>query len=210
MGDAAVLAIVRFLDPSITSDLVSNIIVRRSSPSIMLLTRSEVIVGYIKDIRRVFAYHGAEHMAVHAHEAGLDLNIENVRRFGTPHPRCGTAFLLTVVLVSIVIFAFLGRPDFEWRILSRIVLLPVVASISYEMIRFTGAHPSWIIAKAMAIPGLMLQGLTTRQPDDGQIEVAITAMETAIAADQGQEYVAWFPARAPEEAAPEPVETITE
>lgn len=202
------LVIVHFLDPSISSDLVSNIV--EGMLRLTILIGYIWSIGYIKDIRRVFAYHGAEHMAVHAHEAGLDLNIENVRRFSTPHPRCGTAFLLTVVLVSIVIFAFLGRPDFEWRILSRIVLLPVVASISYEMIRFTGSHPSWIIAKVLAIPGLMLQGLTTRQPDDAQIEVAITAMESAIAADKGQEFVAWFPARAPEEAAAEPAETTAE
>lgn len=180
------LLIVRVLDPAIQSDLVSNVVEG--------LLRLAILVGYIggigfiKDIKRVFAYHGAEHMAVHTYEAGLPLRVENVRKFGTPHPRCGTAFLLTVVLVSIVVFAFLGRPDFEWRILSRIVLIPVVAGISYEIIRFSGAHQGWPLARALTWPGLLLQRLTTRQPDDQQIEVAITAMESALAADAGQEY----------------------
>jgi uncharacterized protein YqhQ len=185
------LLIVRVLDPAISSDLVSNII--EGLLRLAILVGYIWSIGFIKDIGRVFAYHGAEHMAVHTYEAGLPLNVENVRKFGTPHPRCGTAFLLTVVLVSIIVFAFLGRPDFEWRVLSRIVLIPVVAGISYEIIRFSGAHQKWLIARALAWPGLLLQRLTTRQPDDRQIEVAITAMEAAIAADQGREYAAWLP-----------------
>jgi uncharacterized protein YqhQ len=186
------LLIVWLIDPFISSHLLSN--------TIEGLLRLAIVVGYIwgigflGDIRRVYAYHGAEHMTVHAYEAGLPLNIANVRKFGTPHPRCGTAFLLTVVLVSVIVFAFLGRPDFEWRILSRIVLLPVIASVSYEIIRFSGVHQTWPIARALAAPGLLLQRLTTRQPDDGQIEVAITAMELAIAADAGREYPAGSPA----------------
>ena len=186
------LLIVWLIDPFISSHLLSN--------TIEGLLRLAIVVGYIwgigflNDIRRVYAYHGAEHMTVHAYEAGLPLNIANVRKFGTPHPRCGTAFLLTVVLVSVIVFAFLGRPDFEWRILSRIVLLPVIASVSYEIIRFSGVHQTWPIARALAAPGLLLQRLTTRQPDDGQIEVAITAMELAIAADAGREYPADSPA----------------
>ena len=148
----------------------------------------------MKDIQRVFAYHGAEHMAVHTHEAGLSLTVENVRKFDTPHPRCGTAFLLTVVLVSVVVFAFLGRPDMEWRVISRVLLIPVVASISYEFIRFYGMHPTWPIARLMSLPGLWMQRLTTRQPEDDQIEVAITAMGAALAADAGQNYIGPFAA----------------
>ena len=187
------LLLVKLLDSSIASDLLSNVI--EGFLRLAILLGYVWGIGFIKDIRRVYAYHGAEHMAVHAHEAGLPLNVANVRKFGTPHPRCGTAFLLTVVLVSIVIFAFLGRPDFEWRVLSRIALLPVIAGISYEIIRFSGAHQKWSIAQAVAWPGLLLQRLTTRQPDDAQIEVAITAMESAIAADAGQEYVVCFSPR---------------
>jgi len=143
-------------------------------------------ISFLPDVRRVFAYHGAEHMTVHAHEAGLPLNVDNVRKFGTPHPRCGTAFLLTVVVVSIVVFALLLGPPLEWRIASRILLLPVIAAISYEIIRFSGAHQNSLIGQLLAKPGLWLQKLTTRQPDDQQIEVAIRAMETAIAADEGR------------------------
>lgn len=162
------------------------------------LLRLVILVGYIwvisfmENIKRVFCYHGAEHMAVHTYEAGLALEISNVRKFGTPHPRCGTAFLLTVVLVSIIAFMFLGWPELHWRIISRIALLPVIAAISYEFIRFSGLHQTWWIARQMAVPGLILQRLTTRQPDDSQIEVAISAMEAAIAADTGQEYVVRF------------------
>ena len=184
------LLAVRFADPYIESDLVSNLIEGGIRLVILLLYIGGI--GLMKDIRRVFAYHGAEHMAVHTHEAGLELTVENVRKFDTPHPRCGTAFILTVVLVSIVVFAFLGRPDMEWRILSRVLLIPVVAAVSYEFIRFYGAHPTWPIAKAMSLPGLWMQRLTTRQPEDDQIEVAITAMGSAVAADAGIGYVSPF------------------
>ena len=141
------------------------------------------------DIRRVYAYHGAEHMTVHAHEAGLPLNIPNVRRFGTPHPRCGTAFLLTVIVVSIAVFIAFSLLDLSWwwRIASRILLLPAIAALSYEIIRFSGRHQTAIIGKTLAVPGLWLQRLTTRQPDDAQIEVAIQAMQTALAADADSE-----------------------
>ena len=176
------LLIVHFIDPWIASSLTSNIIEGLIRLFILLAYISAI--GFIKDIKRVFAYHGAEHMAVHAHEASLPLTVSNVRKFGTPHPRCGTAFLLTVVLVSIIVFAFLGRPDLEWRILSRLVLIPVVAGISYELIRFSGTHQAWGISKAISGPGLLLQRLTTRQPDDQQIEVAIEALHTAMKADE--------------------------
>ena len=156
------------------------------------LIRMAVLVGYIgligrmRDIRRVFAYHGAEHMAVHTHEAGLPLEVANVRRFPTAHPRCGTAFLLTVMVVAIVVFAFVGRSPLWWLVLSRIVLIPVIAGISYEVIRFSGAHQGSPLTRFLTYPGLLLQSLTTRVPDDGQIEVAIHAMETALAADEGR------------------------
>ena len=172
------------------SDLLINVI--EGLLRLAILVGYIWIISYMENIRRVFCYHGAEHMAVHTYEAGLSLEISNVRKFGTPHPRCGTAFLLTVVLVSIIAFMFLGWPDLHWRILSRIALLPVIAAVSYEFIRFSGLHQSWWIARQMAVPGLILQRLTTRQPDDSQIEVAISAMEAAIAADAGQDYVVRF------------------
>jgi uncharacterized protein YqhQ len=187
------LLAVRVMDPAITSDLVSNIIEG--------IIRLIVLVGYIwgigffRDIKRVFAYHGAEHMTVHNYEAGLPLGLANARKFRPPHPRCGTAFLLTVMLVSIIVFSFLGRPPIEWRILSRIALIPIIAGISYEIIRFSGSHQGSWPGRVMAYPGLLLQRLTTREPDDEQIEVAICAMEGAIAADAGQAYTPSFPPR---------------
>ena len=187
-----------FLPPDlgINIDLVINII--EGFFRLAILVGYIWAIGFMKNIQRVFAYHGAEHMAVHTYEAGLPLSIENVRKFETPHPRCGTAFLLTVVLVSILVFIFLGWPDLHWRILSRLALLPIITAVSYEIIRFSGRHQSWWIAKQVAVPGLLLQRLTTRQPDDGQIEVAISAMESAIAADAGEEYVVRFPGPAEE------------
>ena len=172
------------LDRWIESDYVSNVLVG--------LVRLLILLGYIgamglsRDLRRVFAYHGAEHMAVHTHEAGLPLEVANVRKFPTPHPRCGTAFLLTVVLVSVIVFAFLGRPSIEWRILSHLALIPVIAGMSYEIIRLSGKLQGTLAGKWLAAPGLLLQRMTTRQPDDDQIEVAICAMELAIAADSGR------------------------
>ena len=153
-----------------------------------------VIIGRLNDVKRVFAYHGAEHMTVHALEANLSLTVENVRKFGTPHARCGTAFLLTVVVVSVVVFALLMGPPLEWRIASRIFLLPVIAAVSYEFLRFSGRHQDAWFGKMIAGPGLWLQKLTTREPDDSQIEVAIKAMETTISADRGEPIAKRLPA----------------
>ena len=146
-------------------------------------------VGRMEDIRRVFAYHGAEHKTINAHEAGVPLTVENVRTFSTTHARCGTAFLLIVVFISILVFAPLGRPTFLVRIASRLLLLPVIAGIAYEVLRFTGKHASNPIIRAIITPNLALQKLTTREPDDSMLEVAITALETVLAgeADFGQE-----------------------
>ena len=176
------LIAVSSLDRYITSDLLSNLV--EGLIRILVLGAYVGLIGLLPDIRRVFAYHGAEHMAVHTHEAGAPLVVHNVRQFPTAHPRCGTAFLLTVMVVAIILFALLGRPSMELRILSRIVLIPVIAAISYEIIRFSGAHQASIIGKVVSYPGLMLQRLTTRNPDDQQIEVAISAMKSAITADE--------------------------
>ncbi len=180
------------LEPVLGSALLSEIV--EGVVRLFFLLAYITLISLLPDVRRVFAYHGAEHMTVHAHEAGLPLNLENVRKFGTPHPRCGTAFLLTVVVVSVVVFALLLGPPLEWRIASRILLLPVIAAVSYEVIRFSGTHPHSWFGNMVAKPGLWLQKLTTRQPDDQQIEVAIRAMETAIAADLGETVPTLIPA----------------
>jgi uncharacterized protein YqhQ len=135
-------------------------------------------ISMMKDIRRVFEYHGAEHKTIHAYEAGVPLDVEHVREYTTLHPRCGTNFLLIVMFVSIIMFAFLGWPDLWIRIVSRIVLMPVVAGLAYEIIRFAGkSEASWV--RVAIMPGLLLQKLTTRQPSDDQLEVAIRALEAA-------------------------------
>ena len=135
------------------------------------------LISRLKDIERVFEYHGAEHKTIHAYEKGLELNVENIRPFSRIHPRCGTNFLFIVMLISIFVFAFLGWPDLFWRITSRIVLLPVVAGVSYEIIRLAAKYEHGII-NTLVSPGLYLQYLTTREPNDDQIEVAIKALQT--------------------------------
>ena len=132
------------------------------------------VISSMKDIQRVFQYHGAEHKTIFAYEAGLPLTVENVRKFPRLHPRCGTNFLMIVMCISIFVFAFLGWPNLLERILSRILLMPVVAGVSYEIIRFAGRHNDnpWI--HKLILPGLLLQKLTTREPADEMIEVAIS------------------------------------
>ena len=125
-------------------------------------------------------------MTVHAHEHNLPLEVEHVRKFSTAHNRCGTAFLLVVMVVAIVMFTFIGRPSLPVSIASRIILVPVIAAISYEIIRFSGAHATNPLVKFIVYPSLALQRLTTRQPDDDQIEVAIASMENAIETDNNQ------------------------
>ena len=144
------------------------------------------LIGKMNDIKRVFGYHGAEHMVVHAHEAGEPLTLESVRRFPAAHPRCGTSFLMTVVLVSIILFMFFPRDPFWFLIVSRIILVPIIAGISYEFIRFAGTHQGNVWIRIFNSPNLLLQDLTTRKPDDGMMEVAITAIDYAIALDAGQ------------------------
>jgi len=144
------------------------------------------LIGRMKDIQRVFGYHGAEHMAVAAHEAGQPLTVKTVRRFPKAHPRCGTSFLMTVVVVSIILFVLIPREPFWFLFGSRLVLIPVIAAISYEFIRYAGTHSNLLWVRILGAPNLMLQELTTREPDDQMIEVAIDAMNYAIALDTGK------------------------
>lgn len=155
------------------------------------------LIARIKDVQRVLAYHGAEHMAVAAHEAGAPLDIPNVRRFPRAHPRCGTAFLMTVMVVSIVVFLFIPRDPLPVVIASRVLLVPFIAAISYEIIRYAGRHPRNLWVRALTGPNLLLQSLTTREPDDDQVEVAICAMNAAIALDGVAQTPVAKPAPAP-------------
>jgi uncharacterized protein YqhQ len=132
-------------------------------------------VGQMPDIRRVFAYHGAEHKTINAYEAGVELIPENVAKFSVEHPRCGTAFLLTLILLSILIFSLLGPLSFWWRMASRILFLPFLACIAYEYIRWTANHLDSKLVQIMIKPNLALQHLTTREPSNDMLEVAISA-----------------------------------
>jgi len=154
------------------------------------LFRATILVAYItlisllSDIQRVFAYHGAEHKVIHTYEAGEELTVDNARTKTTLHPRCGTSFLLYVVVVSTILFSFLGEQTIPMRFLSRILLLPVVAGISYEIIKLSGKNQSFLIWKILSWPGLMLQRLTTREPDDSQLEVAIAALRQVLTLEE--------------------------
>lgn len=138
------------------------------------------VISSMNDIQRVFQYHGAEHKTIYTYEAGLPLKVENVRPFSTLHPRCGTNFLMIVMLISMFIFTFLGWPSLLERIASRIILMPVIAGVSYELIRYAGAHTDNPLVRIAITPGLLLQKLTTRQPDDSQIEVAIASLKAVV------------------------------
>jgi hypothetical protein len=179
----APLLAIRSLDSFIASDEASNLV--EGLLRLSMFVAYIFLIGRLPDIKRVFAYHGAEHMTVHAHEHNLPLDVDHVRGFSTAHNRCGTAFLLVVMVVAIVVFTFVGRPSLPVSIASRVILVPVIAAISYEIIRFSGAHSGNPLVKLIVYPSLALQALTTRKPDDAQIEVAIHAMKHAIAVDQG-------------------------
>ena len=145
-----------------------------------------LVISLLPDLRRVFQYHGAEHKAINALEAGAELTPENVQRFSLIHPRCGTAFLLWVMVIAIFVFAFIGQPSWPWLIASRILLLPVIAGLAYEVIRFAGKHTDNRLLMAMLAPGLWLQRLTTREPSLDQLEVSIRALREVLRLE-GQE-----------------------
>jgi uncharacterized protein YqhQ len=139
-----------------------------------------VLISLLPDLKRVFQYHAAEHKAINAYEAGEELEPERVQRFSLIHPRCGTAFLLWVMVIAIFVFAFFGRPVWYWLIGTRILLLPVIAGIAYELIRFAGKHSGNRVLMTLLAPGLWLQRLTTRQPTLDQIEVSIRALRDVL------------------------------
>lgn len=141
------------------------------------------LISRMKDIQRVFQYHGAEHMTIHAFEHNAPLTVEGVRAFPTAHPRCGTSFLITVMVLATVVFAFIGHEPLWWRFLSRIVLVPVIAGVAYEVIRLAAFNEDTWFGQLMAWPGLFLQKITTKQPDDSQIEVALASFKAVRAAD---------------------------
>jgi uncharacterized protein YqhQ len=171
----------RLLDPFISSAFISNLI--EGLIRIVFFIVYIALIGRMKDIREIFAYHGAEHMSVNAYEAGAPLEVGPVRDYSTAHTRCGTSFLLVVLVLSILVFALLGRPNIWISIASRILLLPVIAALSYELIKFEAAYSHNRFIHVLLMPGLWLQSMTTRQPDNSQLEVAIAAMRKALESD---------------------------
>jgi uncharacterized protein YqhQ len=138
----------------------------------------------MKDIKRVFQYHGAEHKAIAAYENDVELTAEEAQKFDTSHVRCGTNFLLTVMVITIVVYSFIGRPGWALLVLSRILLLPVIAGVSYEVIRFAAKHMDRPWVRVAMKPGLLLQRLTTRQPSLDQVEVAVASLRAVLTAEQ--------------------------
>jgi uncharacterized protein YqhQ len=147
------------------------------------------IVSMMKDIKRVFAYHGAEHKAINTFEAGEPLDVEHARKFTTANPRCGTSFLFAVMVIAILVFSVVGKPAIGWLIASRILLLPVIASLGYEFIYITSRHCDNPVMKVLLTPGLWLQSLTTREPDDKQLEVGLEALKHVVAEEKEPEEI---------------------
>ena len=178
------LALIGLVDPFLTASFTNGDVASLVSNILEGVIRLAIFLAYIwaisqmPDIRRVFQYHGAEHKTIAADEAGAPLTPESIQHFSKEHPRCGTGFLLVVVVVSIFVFALLGRPELFLRIASRIVLVPVVAALSYELIKFSSAHKDNLVLNWLVVrPSLALQSLTTREPDDQMIEVAVAALQ---------------------------------
>ncbi|MFC1900935.1 DUF1385 domain-containing protein [Chloroflexota bacterium] len=173
---------------SIESSILFNLVDGLIRVSIFVIYL--IIMSLLPDIKRVFAYHGAEHKTVNAYEAGVPLEIETIKSYSTAHVRCGTSFIFTVVIISIIVFSLAGLHTVWLMVLSRIVLIPVIAGIGYEIIYFSGRHSDNILVRITSTPGLWLQSLTTREPDDNQLEVAMSALRRVIEIEQPEE-VTW-------------------
>lgn len=164
----------RWVPGSVLQNLVEGVV------RIAVFLAYVLAISRLPDIRRVFEYHGAEHKVINAYEAGEELRVERVQLYSTFHPRCGTSFLLIVMVVSIFVFSLLGEQELWWRVLSRVLLLPVVAGISYELLKLSARYERSFLGGLIAAPGKYLQRLTTREPDDDQVEVAIRALGAVL------------------------------
>ena len=179
----APLFLTRLLD--INSSLVFNL-VEGCIRLVIFIAYLEVMM-LVPDIKRVFAYHGAEHKAVNAYENGVPLEVEAVRRYSTAHVRCGTSFLFVVLIIAIIVFALIGRPSLWLMVLSRVILIPVIAALGYEVTHFGARHIKNGLVRVVLAPGLWFQRLTTREPDDSQLEVALSALKKVMEVDQLEE-----------------------
>ena len=170
-------AVIHLFSVFITNEVALNLM--EGVLRILLFVAYIFLISKMKDIKRVFQYHGAEHKTIHCFENGLELTPENCKQFYTLHPRCGTSFLMFVMVISLILFSLLGWPNLFWRITSRLLLIPVIAGLSYELLRWAGRSDNWLV-KFLSMPGLYLQKLTTNEPDKGQLEVAIAAMKAVM------------------------------
>jgi uncharacterized protein YqhQ len=177
----APLFLTKLLGAYITSPLLFSLVEGLIRAAIVVLYLG--LIGLMPDIKRYFAYHGAEHKTINAYENGVPLEAEAVQKYSTAHVRCGTSFLFTVVIIAIIVFALVGMLPLWQLVLSRIVLLPVIAAVGYEVIYFSGRHAENKVVRALTAPGRWLQRLTTREPDDAQVEVAIAALKGALEKD---------------------------
>ncbi len=175
------LFLTRLINPYIGSSLVFHLI--EGAIRLVIFIVYLKLIGLLPDIRRIFTYHGAEHKAVNAYEHGVPLEVEAVKIHDKAHVRCGTSFLFMVLVIAIVVFALVGRPSLWLMILSRILLIPVIAALGYEFIQFGANHVRNPLVKAVLLPGLWLQGMTTKEPEDDQLEVALVALKTALEID---------------------------
>jgi uncharacterized protein YqhQ len=178
----APLLIIGWLEQFLGEGMLSNII--EGVLRLLIFIGYVWGIGFLPDVQRVFGYHGAEHKAINAYEHGADLMPEEVAKHSITHPRCGTAFLLIVMVISIFIFVLLGTPPIWIRIISRILLIPVIAGLAYEFLRFSAAHSNNPLMRLLIAPGLWLQGLTTREPDVSMLEVAATALTRLLELEQ--------------------------
>jgi len=173
------LFLVRLVDRYIASSLVSNIFEGLIRLAFFLIY--VYAIGFIPDIRRVFAYHGAEHKTINAYEDGVPLELDAIKVYSVAHPRCGTGFTLVFAVIAILVFSLFGRPTLALRILSRLVLIPVIAGLAYELIKFGAAHRDNPLIRLLIItPSVTLQRLTTREPDESMLEVAVTALQSLL------------------------------
>ena len=172
--------VANFLKPLIDSDFVFNLV--EGIMRIVIFVVYIALISQMKDIKTVFQYHGAEHKTIHCFENNLELTPQNAQQFYTLHPRCGTSFLLFVMVISFVLHLFLGWPNLALRIISRLLLVPLVAGLSYELLKWAGRSDNWLV-KILSMPGLYLQKLTTKEPSDDQLEVAIAATKAVMVPD---------------------------
>ncbi len=180
------LLVTRFaIDPYVSSSVLSN--VANGLVRLIIIIGYLWLIGYMPDIRRVFSYHGAEHKTINAYENGVPLEVQQVKNYSTAHTRCGTSFLLIVLFLAIIIYIFIGRPVWYLRFAYQLALLPVIAAISYELLRLSARFHDSIVVRILTAPGMLIQRLTTREPDDKQLEVGIVSLQTVLDAESEDE-----------------------